>query len=179
LWFVLNWLSFGHPFLFNYSNLAGDIPCPPAGFSLSEVVRFFTAYPLSTLRGTLFLGGGFFDVLPIFWNRLLLSAIPMLLLVLGGRAMFRTNEGVPEKDADRMLVGSGVLLPFFMLGGFMLVGGIPFYEGRYSLALLLALLGGGVAGWSVLPRRLFPTWLPILGLLAFNLAYAVKLLGKL
>jgi len=227
-WYVLNWMNYGHPFIYSYPNpnLRGLPTLPPVTFSFGEIARFFSAYPLTLIRGELYWKEGYFDVLTVGWNRLLLAGIPILLYMLGARTLLRDrstpgraaeyfeialwvfvpigfcllladaliilpvfllalgfmamlrSHSAQQQAEDRLLLISGLFIPMAMLAGYFLINA-PFYQGRYSMVMLPSLVGIAVAGWRSLPRPLFSPWLPVFGLLAHNLAYALLLFDRL
>jgi hypothetical protein len=178
LWFLGNLLRFGHPFLYDYGALAGELHFLPAGISWDATGIFFTAFTRTLLRGELLLDGKYFDLPSPGWNLILLTGIPMILFLLGAVRLFCGNKKIAP-DSDRLILITGLLTPLGLLAGHLLAGSLPFYQARFALFLLLPLLGTAVAGWKMLPRRFFPPLLPISALLVLNLLYAVILLQKM
>lgn len=182
-WYVYNFARYSNPAYYDYVGLFGKNPYVPAGISLPRAVEFVQAYTRTLFRGEMIWNGVYYDILHGASRDVLITAVPVLIFLLGLVRAF-TGGKSPGNDprdleARSFLAIWGVLAIAGLVFGFFFIGGAPYYQVRLSLAILYPILFIFGLGWRAFLKNddLFLA-VPSSFLFIYNAAHTLILLGK-
>jgi hypothetical protein len=177
-WYIYNLIRFGNPFTFRYGIIPGEPAFRAFVLNWSNLKTFVLAFTRTLFRGEMLWHGHYLDILPLGLRNIAISIIPLLIFLIAAFPVF--NPSQKEIKLVMFIRRGAVVTMLILIGGYFLLGKIPYYHARYSLGTLYLLMFMITWGWrKALRSDVAACIVPALLMMIYNVVFTGTLLNNI